>query len=288
MSAKFHWLTTLAAAAFVAATGAAVAAPVAREQKLDRMEALPRRLEGVDVEEKLGDTWPLHLKFKDERGQPVELRQYFDDKLPVIVTFNYSNCPMLCSLQLNGFVKSLKQLEWTAGERFRIVTISLDPAETPESAERFKQRYLKDYARPAAVEGWHFLSGDEASIRAAASALGFGYAYNEVRKEYLHASVIMLLSPDGRVMRYLYGLEHPPRTLRLSLVEASQGKVGSSMDRLLLYCFHYDETEGRYAPVARNIMRAGGGLTVLLLGTALGALWRSEKRKKRLLESTSS
>jgi protein SCO1 len=268
-------------------SGGVWAAPAA-ELKKDRQEALPKRLEGIDVVEKLDTFAPLDVPFRDEAGAPVTLRRYFDGKRPVILTFNYSSCPMLCSLQLNGFVKSLKQLAWTAGGEFQVVTISLDPKETPESAARFKERYLAQYGRPGAAAGWHFLSGSEADVRRIADAVGVSYAYNEARGEWIHPASITLLSPEGKVARYLYGLEHESRTLRLSLVEASEGKAGGSVDRLLLYCFHYDADEGRYAPMARNVMKLGGGLSALLLGGLLASLWRADRRKQRLLESPST
>jgi protein SCO1/2 len=192
---------------------------------------------------------------------------------------------MLCSLQLNGFVEGLKQLDFAAGKEFRVVTVLLDPKETNETAHRFRARYLSQYARPGTEAGWTFLTGSEANIQALAKAVGFSYNYNEARGEYVHPAAIALLSPEGKVARYLYGLEYPEKTLRLGLVEASEGRVGSSLDRLILYCFHYDSTEGRYAPIAARIMQIGGAVTVLLLAGFLTILIRRDK-KRILVEST--
>jgi len=258
------------------------------EDRLDPTEPAPKQVEGVDVTEHLGAAIPHGLAFKDEHGQAVTLGQYFDGKHPVILTFNYSNCPMLCSLMLNGLLAGLKQLSYTPGNEFRIVTVSIDHEETPEHALKTQRRYLDKYDRPGAEKGWSFLTGSEANVKAYARALGFGFAYNEARKEYAHPSAMAVASPDGRIMRYLYGIEYPPSKLKLSLVEAAEGKIGNPFDRLVLYCFHYDATEGRYAPVAANIMRAGGAVAVLVLASLLTLLWRADlKKRRRIAESTS-
>ncbi len=272
-------LVTVVALSWTAPT---TAKPVRASDRVERKEAAPTRLQGIDVVERLDSPVALDLVFNDERGRPVALREIADGSVPVIFTLNYSNCPMLCSLQLTGFVNSLKQLDWTAGEEFRIVTVSLDPEEQPDRARETKLKYLGLYERPEAAPGWRFLTGSERNIQALASSLGIKYGYNEKRNEYVHPAVLTLVTPDGRVGRYLYGIEYHPKTLRLSLADVSEGKVGSTVDRLILFCFHYDENEGRYAPVARNIMRLGGALAVLLLGGILGTFWLSElKRKKR-------
>ncbi len=251
-----------------------------------RAESLPKRLEGVDVREKLGAPLSLNLSFKDTLGREVMLRDYFDGKLPVILTLNYSDCPLLCSLILNGLVTSLKQVDLVLGKDYRIVTVSLNPNETPARARATQNRYLEQYGNPKSLDGWAFLTGSENNIKAVADSVGFQYGYNEARNEYVHPSAFVIAMPDGHIARYLYGIEYLPDTVRLSLVEASEGKVGTTLDRILLYCFHYDETEGRYAPVAMNIMRLAGGLGALLLGGFLLLLWKAELRKKKLVEST--
>jgi len=271
-------------------TGLLLAPPAAAhtDAPRDPTEAAPKQVEGVDVTEHLGASLPKGLSFTDEHGQKATLGQYFDGKHPVILTFNYSNCPMLCSLMLNGLVQGLKQLAYTPGKEFRIVTVSIDHHETTERALSTQQRYLREYGRPEASDGWHFLTGSEASVREFARAVGFGYAYNEARKEYAHPSAMAVASPDGRIVRYLYGIEYQPSKLKLALLEATEGKIGNPFDRLVLYCFHYDATEGKYAPVAANIMRAGGALAVVVLASFLTLLWRADlKKRRRIAESTS-
>jgi protein SCO1 len=276
-----HGASALVAAS-LAFTSLAEAGPVSAP---DRTEAAPKRLQGVDVVEHLGERVPENLAFKDHDGKSVTLGDYLHAGVPVIVTFNYSSCPMLCSLQLNAFVDGLKKLDFKAGKEFRIVTVLLDPKETNESAHRFRARYLRQYNRPGSESGWSFLSGSDENIHALAKAVGFEYNYNEARGEYIHPAALTLLSPDGKVMRYLYGLEYPDKTLRLGLVEASEGRVGSSLDKLILFCFHYDSTEGRYSPIATRIMQVAGAISVVVLAGFLTILTRRDK-KRILVEST--
>jgi protein SCO1/2 len=276
-----HGASALVAAS-LAFTSAAEADPV---QAPDHTEEAPKRLKGVDLIEHLGDAVPETLPFKDQDGKAVTLGDYLHGGVPVILTFNYSSCPMLCSLQLTAFVEGLKKLEFTAGKQFRIVTVLLDPKETNDTAHRFRARYLSQYNRPGAEPGWNFLIGSDATIHALAKSVGFTYNYNEARGEYVHPAAITLLSPDGKIARYLYGLEYPDKTLRLGLVEASEGRVGTSLDKLVLYCFHYDSSEGRYAPVAARIMQLGGGVSLALFAGFLMILIRRDK-KRTLVEST--
>jgi protein SCO1/2 len=264
----------------VAAPRHARADLVPQSEQVERKEALPRRLVGVDVKEHLAAPVPMDLAFEDENGKPVTLKDYFDGSVPVILTMNYSNCPMLCSLQLTALVEGLKKVDWTIGKEYRIVTVSYDPTETQELAHRTKARYLAQYARPGSEGGWHFLHGSENNVQAMAKALGITYHYNEARKEYVHPATVILSTPSGKIDRYLYGLDYPEKTLHLSLVESSEGKIGTTVDQLILFCFHYDANEGRYAPVARNIMRAGGGATVFLLAGFLTVLSKRDKKRK--------
>jgi protein SCO1/2 len=242
----------------------------------------PDELQGVGVTEHLGGRIPPGLSFTDDLGRSVTFGDIFAGERPVLLTLNYSGCPMLCSLILNGLLEGLRGMAWSAGREFEIVTVSIDPRETTPTARRTKERYLRDYGRPIADEGWRFLTGREAEIQALAGAAGFGYRYVESRDEYAHAAVVIVCTPDGRISRYLYGVVYDPQTLRLSLVEASEGKIGSALDQLLLFCFHYDAEAGRYGPAAARLLRAGAGLTVIVLGTTLMVYWRRDLRRKRV------
>jgi protein SCO1/2 len=285
-------IAALAVMLFCAGGAAADEGQTATVKPMDRIEAAPARLHGVDVREQLGTTLPGDLNLITAEGAAVKLADLQPKDRPLILTFNYSSCPMLCSLQLNGLVEGLRGIDRVIGRDFELLTVSLDPAEDPARLSAMKDRYIKQYlaGKNASAEqaeavrrGWVFARGNEATIKAITGRVGFSYGYNEERKEYVHPAAIVFLTPSGNVARYLYGIEYHPRTLSLSVVEVSEGKVGGSMDKLLLYCFHYDETEGRYAPVAMNIMRVGGGLTALTLGGVLAAFWMRESRKNKPL-----
>ena len=276
----FTSIPTALIAALLLVAPAARADLVPQSEQIDSKDPLPRRLAGVDVKEHLASPVPMDLGFSDETGQPVTLKDYFDGSVPVILTMNYSNCPMLCSLQLTALVEGLKKVDWSAGKEFRMVTVSYDPTETAELAQRTKSRYLAQYARPGSENGWHFLHGSESNVKAMAKALGISYSYNEARKEYAHPATVIFATPSGKIDRYLYGLDYPEKTLHLSLVESSEGKIGTTVDQLILFCFHYDANEGRYAPVARNVMRVGAGATVFLLAGFLTVLWKREKKRE--------
>lgn len=267
------------AAALVAAAGVA-SAQLANQ-------AVPT-LDKVGVEEHLDARLPLELEFIDEAGRTVRLGDYFDGARPVILTLNYYRCPMLCGLQLNGVVAGMEEMDWTPGVEFEMVTVSIDPLETPELAQAKKENYLKRYQRPAAARGWHFLTGRQDNIERLAETVGFGYTYDVASGQYAHAAAIFVITPDGRVARYLYGIEYPPKSLKLSLMEASEGKIGSAFDQLIMYCYHYDPASRRYAPVAMNIMRVGGGATALLLGLTLGTWWLRESRRRRRAQGEST
>jgi protein SCO1/2 len=231
-------------------------------------------LNDVGIEEQRGGQIPLDLPFIDSSGQAVVLHDLFDGTRPVLLTLNYSNCPMLCSLQLDGLFTGLQEMPWALGENFQMVTVSIDPLETPQRAQLTKQKYLKLYGRATAANGWRVLTGKEEHIQRLADAVGFHFQYVPATREYAHAAAAIILTPDGRVSRYLYGVEYDPQTIRLSLVEAGEGKIGSAVDQVLLFCFHYDETKGRYGPAAAALMRTGAALTVLCLGCMLFAFWR--------------
>lgn len=241
------------------------------------------QLKGVDVVERLEARVPRELAFRDPDGAPVRLGDYFDGKRSVVLTFNYENCPQLCSLQLGGFVDALNlETSWTVGEQFRVVTIGLDPDEEDERAVAFRERVLGQYrggAAATAASGWAFLRGDEASVRALADAVGYGYKYDAERDEYAHNAAIVLLTPDGQVSRYLYGIDFEPQTLRLSLAETAAGEFVSTKDRILLSCYVFDPTSNSYTMDAWAISRIVLG--VLALNT-LGFVWWLHRRVKPL------
>ena len=236
-------------------------------------------MEGVGVVQKLDDIVPGDLAFTNAEGEQVTMADFMGGDAPFILTLNYYRCPMLCSLTLNGMVDGLKQLEWSAGEQFNIVTVSIAPDEGTELAARKKQAYLSQYDRESAAEGWSFLTGDQEPITKLADAVGFGYRYDEGTGEYAHTSSIIFVTPEGRISRYMNDVSFKPRDLRLALVESSEGRIGSAMDTLLLFnCFQWDPESNSYVASAWKIMRLGGVVTVLLVVLGLFVLgFRSSK-----------
>jgi len=240
----------------------------------------PAILRDVAFDQRLGAEVPLDVAFRDETGARVTLRDYLGDK-PVLLVPAYYECPMLCTIVLNGVVSALRALPFDVGKEFRVVTFSFNPRETSELAAAKKATYLEDYRRPGAAAGWHFLTGDAPSIAALTQAIGFRYAWDEASKQYAHASGIVVLTPAGRISHYFFGVEFPPRDLRLALVEASGEHIGSLVDQLLLFCFHYDPTTGRYSRVALNAVRAGGVLTLAVLVAFVVLMLRRDARRAR-------
>ena len=235
---------------------------------------LPKALRDVALEQKLDHQLPLDLVFRDESGQEVKLGQYFGQK-PVVLALVYYDCPMLCNQVLNGMVTSFRVLPFQMGKEFDVVTVSFDPRETSELATAKKKvyvNYLPEKMRPAAASGWHFLTGDAENIAKLTDAVGFRYHYDEETKQFAHASGIMLATSQGKLARYFYGVEYPPRDLRLGLIETSANKIGSPVDQLLLYCYHYDPSTGRYGAAVMRIMRIAGVITVLTIVAMLFAL----------------
>jgi protein SCO1/2 len=228
---------------------------------------LPPALRDVRIEQKLDQQLPLDLMFRDETGQTVKLAQYFGQK-PIVVSLVYYDCPMLCTQVLNGMVESFRVLPFQLGKEYDVVTISFDPRETSKLAEAKKRvyvGYLPQRMQANANSGWHFLTGDAENIRQISEAVGFRYHYDETTKQFAHASAIMIATPQGKLSRYYYGIEYPARDLRLGLIESAQNKIGSPVDQLLLYCYHYDPATGKYGAVVMNIVRAGGVLTMLAM-----------------------
>jgi protein SCO1/2 len=244
---------------------------------------LPPVLKKVGLDQKLNQPVPLDAVFKDEQGNDVKLGQYFKGK-PVVLSLVYYSCPMLCNQVLNGMLGSFREMSFNAGEQFEVVTVSFDPKETPALAAQKKATYIKGYNRPSGAAGWHFLTGDEANIKRLTEAVGFRYLWDEQTKQFAHASGIMIVTPEGKLARYFYGVEYPARDLRLSLVEASANKIGTPVDTLMLYCYHYDPATGKYGAVVMNILRVAGVVTLLLMA-ALFFLLRKVAQRRRLVIS---
>jgi protein SCO1/2 len=244
---------------------------------------VPKELRNVGVTEHLDAQVPPDLPFVDSSGKLVHLKDFFDGVRPVILTVNYSNCPMLCSLQLNGLFTGLQGVPWDIGKNYQMLTVSMDPTETSARAEKTKQKYLDLYGRPGVGGGWHVLTGRDEDIHRLTDAIGYHYAYDKQQKQYAHPAVIMILKPDGRVSRYLGGIEYDPQTLRLALVEAGEGKIGSTMDQFILRCYHYDAKRGRYGPAAMKIMRLGALATLVAIVAMLAVFWRigAKRRSER-------
>jgi len=228
------------------------------------------------INQKMGAQIPLELPFADESGRPVTLGEYFGK--PVILALVYYQCPSLCNLVLNGVLRSAKSVPMSAGVDYEIIAVSFDGRETPEMAAAKKQTYVQGYGRPGAERGWHFLTGEEASSRALADAVGFHYVYDSMTNQYAHPSAIMIVTPTGQVARYFYGVEYPPRDIRLGLVEASENRIGTAVDQVMLYCFHYDPANGKYGMVIMNVLRLTGLLTVGALATFMIVMFRRDFR----------
>jgi protein SCO1 len=235
----------------------------------------PALLKNVGIDQKLNASVPLNLMFTDENGKTVELQQYFTTK-PVILTLVYYNCPMLCTRILDDLDESLKQIPLDMGKDYNVVTVSIDPTEGTVLAASKHQLYAGMYGRPGGAAGWHFLTGKESQIKALAAAVGFRYAYDPASKQYAHASGIMLLTPEGKLSRYFYGITFRPLDLRLGLVDASHGKIGSPVDEVLLFCCQYDPGTGKYGVIISHVIQLAGGVTLLLLGGLIFVLFRRE------------
>jgi protein SCO1/2 len=239
---------------------------------------LPQILKNVGFDQRLNEPIPLDTAFRDEEGRDVKIGDYFG-KQPVIVVMAYFRCPMLCTQVLNGLVEGLRQTDLTMGKDFRVITVSFDPTDSPKMAAAKKQSYVRAYGEPEVAADWHFLTGRRESIDRRAQAIGFRYAYDERSDQYAHPAGIVLLTPGGRISRYFYDVHFSGRDLRLGLVEASQNKIGTAIDQVLLFCFHYDPTAGRYGAAILNFVRVGGVLTMIGLVLLFVGLRRGERRR---------
>ena len=236
----------------------------------------PPRLENVGIEQHLDGQVPPDLIFRDESGQTIKLGDYFGKK-PLILNLVYYNCTMLCGEVLAGLSGSMRLIKFDVGKEFDVITVSFDPRETPNIAAAKKQDFVKRYGRAGAASGWHFLTGPPDSVNALTKAVGFQYQYDSKINQFAHATALMVLTPQGRISRYFYGVDFPPKDLRMGLVEASQGKIGNAVDQVLLYCYHYDPATGKYGAVTTNILRLAAAATILILGGFLWLMLRLER-----------
>ena len=246
-----------------------------------RSGEMPAVFDSVGVDERLGETVPGDVTFRNAEGETVRIGEYLGRDKPVLLNLVYHDCPMLCNLVLDGLTAALKKMDWTPGDQFEVLTVSFNARETPEMAARQKERYLDVYGRPAATEGWHFLTGNAEAVDRFTRAVGFDFRWVEEQRQFAHPAVLIFLSPSGTISRYLYGLEYDPQDVRTALVEASEGTVGTTVDRVLLYCLQYDPDANSYVADAINIMKVGGVLTVLALGTLLLIFWKREGATQR-------
>jgi protein SCO1/2 len=239
--------------------------------------AMPAALREIGFDQNVDQLLPLDIPFADERGRVAPLGSYFGAR-PVVLVFVYYECPMLCTTVLNALASSLNVMSLEPGKDFEVVTISFDPRETPALAAAKKEAYLQRYKHPGAAAGWHFLTGSQSSIDRATKAAGFRFVWDDGLKQFAHPTGIIVLTPEGRIARYLFGIDYGPRDLRLALVDASAGKVGSAVDAFLLYCYHYDPMTGRYGLLVMRTLRVAGVATVLALGAFIAVLFRRERR----------
>ncbi len=251
----------------------------------DRMDRGPAELEGVDLVEKLGDDIPLYTEFTDESGKKIRLADLVNDK-PVILTFNYSNCPMLCSVQIGGLVDAMIKMDWTIGNEFEVITIGLDPEESMERAATTKEQYLERYGRTGAAKGWHFLRGDASSIKLLADSVGFGFRYHPQRKEYLHPAVMTFVSPRGSVSGYMYGVKFNESEIRDKLIVASTGDISESLTQFILSCYHLESGTGN--GIAAGVMKYGGLLFLIGFAFAMAIFGIKRSTKKARGQSLGS
>ena len=243
---------------------------------------IPRELKEVSVEEHLGDHVDLRLKFTDEEGITRPLSDFITNDKPIVLILGYYECPRLCGLVFNGFNLTAKSLQWSIGDEYKVITVSIDPKEKSDLAKQKKENYVKNYGRLSARKGWSFLTGDQDSIKQLAAQVGYGYKYDKKIKQYAHAAVLILLTPSGKISRYLYGLDFKHNDLKLGLLEASQGKTGTVMEQLLLFCFQYDPDAQGYSFTIIKIMKYFGMLTLLILGAYLLVFWKKQFFRPKL------
>ena len=277
-----HAIPGLTLSALLLAAGGSTAAPAHAESSIVPGNTMPGPLKAVHYDQRLGEQVPLDLPFRDDAGRPVKLGDYFGTR-PALLVLAYYRCPMLCDMVMQAAESGLKPVSLTPGKDFDVIVASIDPTDTPERAAMKKRDILKRYARPGTEAGWHFLSGPKGSIDPLARAVGFQYVYDPKLDQFAHAAGIVLLTPEGKVSRYFFGIEYPPRDLRLGLIEASGNKIGSLVDQVLLYCFHYDPVIGRYSVITLRLVRVAGLATVIGIVLLVVILRRRETAQPRPL-----
>ena len=260
----------------LASIGLLIAAAV----PLAAQPGLPAAFQKIGIDQRLNSQVPLETILQDEDANKVRLGQYFRGK-PVILALVYYACPMLCNLELNGLKDAMEKMSLDVGKDYDVITVSFDERETPPLAKAKKATYVKNYGRPGADDGWHFLTGNAVAVRKVADSVGFHYAWDSMTNQFVHATGIMVLTPTGKVSKYFYGIKYDPRDLRLGLVDASNKKIGTPVDRLLLYCYCYNPATGKYGPVVMNIIRLGAGATVFSLGLFMAVWLRRDHQRKR-------
>jgi protein SCO1 len=289
---EFGWLKAVAAIVLAVCAFGAVRAqkvehynsplysPKAYEPSVGTSSGLPDALKEIGIEQKLGDQLPLDVEFKDETGQPVKLGSYFGKGRPVVIAFVYYECPMLCNEVLNGLTGSLKGMSLDAGKDFDVIALSFDARENekPGLGKNKKAAYLERYGRANSEKGWHFLTGSQASIDAVAKAAGFSYRWDEKSNQFAHAGGVMVVTPQGKMSRYFYGIDYAPRDLKLGLIESADNKVGTAADQMFLYCYHYDPATGRYGLAILSVIRLGALVTLLGMGAMGFVFWRRGKK----------
>ncbi len=242
---------------------------------------LPADLHGIGIDQKLGGHLPLDTRFRDETGTSVPLSSFFHGK-PVVLALVYYRCPMLCSRILAGIVSGLKPLSLKPGRDFEVVAVSFNPEETPQEAAAKRDQYTKQYSGKAGSKGWHFLVGDQDSIKAVTEAVGFHYRWDPKTQMFIHGSGIMVATPEGELSRYFYGVDYQPKDLKLGLIESSHNTIGSPVDQVLLFCYHYDPNTGKYGAVVLNVLRGAAALLLVVMGTAFLLFWRRERQHHQL------
>jgi protein SCO1/2 len=277
-ASRARWVVALAAlvAVVLGTSGHAAASTVAKQV-----------LQHINVDEKLDAPLPLDTQFLDHTGKAVRLGDYFRGKRPVLLILAYHSCPVLCSMVQNAAATALKNVKWTVGKDFDVVVLSIDPHDTPARAAEKRAVIIANYARPGSDDGFHYIVGAKPEIDRVADAIGFKYEYDPEQQQFGHPAVIMFVEPTGRMARYLYGLEYDPNDVRIALFEAAAGHSISTLERVVLFCYHYDPQDGKYVVMATRIMQLGGALTVLVLGAFLSLMWRFERRRSRGLRPSS-